>query len=385
MRKHRNPHLSGKQKAEQLKEKRARKRGDKQQDATDDEETETRGPLDGIVQESLGRSGAVHKWSTIFAKEEGETVQARRNAGAAPLNMALRGLPIVAPMPHPSDPVLQHPKGVVLRAGALVRAEKAAGRCDTTFSEAKLAAMKAEEDADFKAWLERIYEKYPRGRLNYFEHNQEVWMQLWHTVATADVIAIVADARNPLWHLPRSLVRQITEELGKPLVVVVNKSDLIPPALLETWLAYLDRAYNGPGRTSASTPVRFVPFTASGADLSSAVRQAERRRCIREARAARDGAHVGRRYLLSSLVLSYRPWSYTKLRERSVNARALPYPIFLQAGVCGGVADGRGCDCVSAGRGSGRDTGHPSPAYDRAPRLRRGGRARLQLRGRGRR
>lgn len=52
-------------------------------------------------------------------------------------------------------------------------------------------------------------------------------MQLWHTLATAHVIVLVTDVRNPLWHVHPSLYRHVVEEMRKPLVILLNKTDLV--------------------------------------------------------------------------------------------------------------------------------------------------------------
>ena len=57
---------------------------------------------------------------------------------------------------------------------------------------------------------------------------RQVWRQLWRVCGCADVVAIVADARNPLYHIPYSLYSEVTQQMGKPLIVILNKADLVP-------------------------------------------------------------------------------------------------------------------------------------------------------------
>jgi len=148
------------------------------------------------------------------------------------------------------------------------------------------AGARLGEETLFSKWLSTIYAHYSRDQLNQFEHNMEVWMQLWHCLATAHVICIVTDVRNPLWHLPPSLLSQVTQELKKPLVVVLNKCDLVPPSAVSAWVGWL--------QTYIPEAV-IVPFTSSGADLQHASTLASRRRAIREARTNYDQAHTERR------------------------------------------------------------------------------------------
>jgi ribosome biogenesis GTPase A len=281
------PPFSGKKKKAQLQAKREKKRTEgshlQRQIAEDGVgEPPTLAPAarpsgvpTALLTTSLGKSSLHNRMSTVFAREDGAVVSARRALAPARLNTALRGAPLRAWARAAEDPVLCLPRGLLSALGA------GGGR------EAYLeAGARAAEEACFGAWLAAIYARYAREELNMFEHNLEVWMQLWHTLATAHVVCIVADARNPLWHVPPSLYKHVVDELRKPLVLVLNKADLVPPAALAAWQAWLR------GRFPAAT---VVPFSASGADLSEAQTLPARRRAIRGARTIFDAAHTRRR------------------------------------------------------------------------------------------
>jgi len=75
----------------------------------------------------------------------------------------------------------------------------------------------------FQVWLKGVYAKYPRETLNHFEHNLNVWRQLWHVMLGSNVIALLADVRNPLYHIYPTWYRHIVERLHKRLVVVLTK------------------------------------------------------------------------------------------------------------------------------------------------------------------
>ena len=45
------------------------------------------------------------------------------------------------------------------------------------------------------------------------------------------------------FHFPPALYNHVTRELGKPLVVVLNKIDLAPPELVVAWKHYLTSQY----------------------------------------------------------------------------------------------------------------------------------------------
>lgn len=271
--------FSGKQKKQQLQEKREKKRAqggrdDSAQDAIGQDALQARGVPEALLSVSLGKSGAHNRLSTVFAREEDAFVRARRIRAAEPLDTSRRGSPLVARQSNSDDGELEHPKGVLLRSGRWTRELLVSGD-----------ARKIEEE-QFKAWLDSVYSKWARMQLNTFEHNMEVWMQLWHTLATAHVVCIVADVRNPLWHVPRSLYEQITKELRKKLVIVLNKCDLVPQPVRDGWISWLSVHY--PDAT-------LVPFSSSGADLSSASTIAARRNALRAARLAHDPVTVGSR------------------------------------------------------------------------------------------
>ena len=293
---HRSKPFSGKAKKAQLQAKRALKREQRGGSRVDDDtaaDASAAAATAAALTCSLGKSGTHNKWSTVFAREENAAVERRRYAAALPLNTSRRGRVPVARQPPLLDPVLAHPRGVLLRGHA-------ADRVDTPSLVRYLEDAHAIEQRAFDAWLERVYERYQRDDLNYFEHNLEVWMQLWHTLATADVIVIVADVRNPLWHVPPSLMEQVTHELRKPVVILLNKVDLVPQSHVDLWLGYLRRRY--------PTNVTIIPFSASGAPpalgLGDAWTLASRRRKIREARGVLDHAHVSRRIAAATSLLT---------------------------------------------------------------------------------
>ena len=103
-----------------------------------------------------------------------------------------------------------------------------------------------------------------------FEKNIEVWRQLWrvlevslvrseakrtnHSLPTPNplipnpnlaqrsgAICQIVDGRNPLFYLSKDLTKYATEELGKPILVVVNKSDFLTRAQREIWSTELEK------------------------------------------------------------------------------------------------------------------------------------------------
>lgn len=72
--------------------------------------------------------------------------------------------------------------------------------------------------------MKEMYEKVPdRDMLSFFEHNLEVWRQLWRVCEISDLLVIVADIRNPIVHLPPSFYDYVTRTLKKPLLITLTK------------------------------------------------------------------------------------------------------------------------------------------------------------------
>jgi hypothetical protein len=90
-----------------------------------------------------------------------------------------------------------------------------------------------ETDA-FEDWKEGIYANHDITELNHFEHNLEVWRQLWRVVERSDIVLLLADARCPALHFHTSLYRYITRTHGKECVLVLTKADLVTPSQVRT-------------------------------------------------------------------------------------------------------------------------------------------------------
>eukprot|EP00388_Colpodella_angusta_P005613 GDKJ01017247.1.p1 GENE.GDKJ01017247.1~~GDKJ01017247.1.p1 ORF type:complete len:790 (-),score=222.53 GDKJ01017247.1:85-2454(-) len=99
------------------------------------------------------------------------------------------------------------------------------------------------EERQFARWLQTIYATYPVQRLNRFEHNLNVWRQLWRVCERSDVVVMVADARHPLLHFSPGLYEEVTSHLRKPLVLVLNKIDLVPPEVLAGWKVFFAKNF----------------------------------------------------------------------------------------------------------------------------------------------
>lgn len=72
-----------------------------------------------------------------------------------------------------------------------------------------------------------------------FEKNLEVWRQLWRVLERSDCVVQIVDARNPMFYLSEDLRRYASTELGKPMLILVNKSDYLTAKQRRAWHEYL--------------------------------------------------------------------------------------------------------------------------------------------------
>ena len=91
--------------------------------------------------------------------------------------------------------------------------------------------------------------------MSFFEHNIEVWRQLWRVCEISNILIVVADIRNPIVHLPPSFCFYVTQKLKKPMIIALTKvkkdvllyilclfllqSDLVSCKLRDEWAKYL--------------------------------------------------------------------------------------------------------------------------------------------------
>ncbi|KAF9583484.1 Guanine nucleotide-binding-like protein 1 [Lunasporangiospora selenospora] len=95
----------------------------------------------------------------------------------------------------------------------------------------------------FNQWIESIYNRYPTEELSYFEHNLEVWRQLWRVLEISDIIMVIVDIRHPVIHFPPSLYNYVVKDMKRKLVVVFNKVDLVAPNTLFAWKEYFKEMF----------------------------------------------------------------------------------------------------------------------------------------------
>jgi large subunit GTPase 1 len=93
-----------------------------------------------------------------------------------------------------------------------------------------------------------------------FEKNLNVWRQLWRVVERCHVVLQIVDARNPLFYLSYDLYKYVHLELGKPMMLVFNKSDYLTPPQRQQWLQYLKESSS---TSSSATSTATIHWTAN--------------------------------------------------------------------------------------------------------------------------
>ena len=119
-------------------------------------------------------------------------------------------------------------------------------------------ALDAREVAAFAAWTAQLQAAHARESLSRYERNLEVWRQLWRTSEVSDALLLVVDIRTPLISFPAPLY-EYEAARGTPMVVVLNKADLLPPAVVTAWATHLQQRFP---RLAAVVPFRADPGAA---------------------------------------------------------------------------------------------------------------------------
>jgi large subunit GTPase 1 len=71
-----------------------------------------------------------------------------------------------------------------------------------------------------------------------YEKNLHVWRQLWRVLERSSVVLQIVDARNPLFYLSDDLRTYAMEELGKPMLMIINKGDYLTDVQRKAWSEY---------------------------------------------------------------------------------------------------------------------------------------------------
>ena len=240
--------FSGKQKKEQMKLKRAAKSGvpedDKGKGGGGREEPKTRGPAGGgRTQQGQGRrgggggragagNGGRNMRPTLFEDDSRDEILACRVAAGQPLDLELRTVGCRARAAGgAARPAISMP----LDTAFVPIPKRPAWDAATSARE-----LEARERREFDEWLAGLRAMPDaRAHLNWFECNLETWRQLWRVCERSDIILYVVDSRNPLFHFSRAMYDYVVNDLKKPIILVLSKTDLSDPETLDQWEAYL--------------------------------------------------------------------------------------------------------------------------------------------------
>ncbi|KAJ3046059.1 Guanine nucleotide-binding-like protein 1 [Rhizophlyctis rosea] len=251
--------FSAKQKKAQIQEKRAKKKNDLWDwDKSGDQEGVARGTDDAVVDDAGGGEVTENVASVTSAESRpsrgrrGQEVTANGGvAGSARLESVFAKLPpdvIEAKKRESMRPLVRLPKEALEVGFEEVYSDfktiDMPKRPPWTLGESK-ETLESREEQYFKSWIDNVYAKHPANELSYFEHNLEVWRQLWRVSELSDIMLLVVDSRHPILHFPPSLFDHIVKELGKKLVLVFNKIDLIDAVTLQAWKSYFVQRFPG--------------------------------------------------------------------------------------------------------------------------------------------
>lgn len=138
--------------------------------------------------------------------------------------------------------------------------------------------LNVREERLFADWVERMKTS------SYFERNLETWRQLWRVLERSDVLILVADARYAALHFVPDLYTHVTQELGKGMILALNKVDLVSKNVLNAWKEYFAQRYP----KMAITTFTSFPDERYGAREEEGLSKRERR--MRRGRLAAWGA-----------------------------------------------------------------------------------------------
>ena len=232
--------FSGKKKKEQLKEKR-RKRANRNKNSQDSVANDTEGTSqtkqESVCENSSSTSSVKlvtsfggndvrnvdNRLATMMIREDDEKVRKRRLQGSVPVDTSKQGT-FPKAVHTPLKQILYHPRRPQWKSNLTA------------------VEVEANEKIQFDNWCSAIHSSYEQGQITPFEHNLEVWRQLWRVVEQSDVLLLTCDCRNPLFHISQSLVDECLL-LRKPVIIVLTKTDLVPVQHVHQWIAFLKHLY----------------------------------------------------------------------------------------------------------------------------------------------
>ena len=175
---------------------------------------------------------------SIFQKEPLVMVENRKNKGILPIDLSKRNTYLISKSGYNINinPNLYHPIRPIWNS-----------------EDSKEIHEKKEQDY-FDNWRNNVQNEFSNDEcIIPFENNIDVWRQLWRTIEQSDVIILVIDIRNPLLHIPLSLIDDIVNHQKKNIIGVLTKIDLVSKNFYNKWLIFLKKNF--------TCFYDFLPFT----------------------------------------------------------------------------------------------------------------------------
>ncbi|XP_074653915.1 guanine nucleotide-binding protein-like 1 [Tubulanus polymorphus] len=237
---HRKKPFSSKLKKKQLKEKRASKRDDGHKGPikkhmyrglTDSEDNDSDNSIDVKKvnlqpQTKSDKRYDPNRYRLHFLHETKEELEKRKRRAYEPFSVL-------------SDTALELDVDTIYQPGTVLDMPK---RPTWNFNLSK-EKLDDREEKYFKEYLDGIFDKHSPEELSYFEVNLETWRQLWRVLEMSDIVLLITDIRHPALHFSPALYNHVTRDLGKHIVLVLNKIDLAPPGLVIAWKHYFRKCY----------------------------------------------------------------------------------------------------------------------------------------------
>ncbi|CAF2099599.1 unnamed protein product [Rotaria magnacalcarata] len=226
--------FSSKKKKEQLKLKREKNRaqGDKWADSDDESATNNKNIPHNCrrrlneqpVQESATYNP--NRYRLHFQREPRDEIDRRKKIAQLPLEKL-------------SEESLEIPIEQIYRPGSVLDMPV---RPAWTYSMTK-EQLEKQEQTYFNSYLDKIFANYEANSLSYFEMNLETWRQLWRTIEICDIILMIVDVRFAVLHFSPALYDNVTRVNNKPLIIILNKIDLVPPSLVIAVKDYFSKKF----------------------------------------------------------------------------------------------------------------------------------------------
>uniref|UniRef100_A0A1A9X0T7 Guanine nucleotide-binding protein-like 1 n=1 Tax=Glossina brevipalpis TaxID=37001 RepID=A0A1A9X0T7_9MUSC len=113
--------------------------------------------------------------------------------------------------------------------------------------EMKTSTLDRNENKYFREYINKTQEKQKTENkdLSLFELNLETWRQFWRVLELSDILLMIVDVRYAqALMFPPSLYKHLVTDVGKKVILVLNKVDLVAPEIVIAWRQYFLTTYH---------------------------------------------------------------------------------------------------------------------------------------------